>query len=150
MDLTNPQIIMRDKENARLKEDLAKEREKAETRKLALDAAVSSSCVLAAELAAAQAVIEQMREALTKIELGTEDAIPPYRCISKEHMSRIAHKALALPANLDALHEALALECERLAENRRRMHDTSTAILLDIEAAEHRERKQATKEVGHE
>lgn len=41
-------------ENARLMEELAKERERSETRGLALDAAVSSSCVLGAELAAAQ------------------------------------------------------------------------------------------------
>ena len=139
MDLTNPQIIMRDKEIARLKEELAKERERAETRELALDAAVSSSCVLGAELAAAQAVIEQMRGAIGAWE----------RADGNEELQEAEAKLIAAmnaPANQDALHEALALECERL-KNRYR-ENSPCSWWLDEEAAAHRARKQAMKEEG--
>lgn len=93
-------------------ERLAAEMERAETRKLALDAAVSSSCVLAADLAAAQAVIEQMWEALTEVVDADEcqDA-DGWLCfeLSAEAYHR-ADAALSIQCNQDALHEARALE----------------------------------------
>ena len=68
--------------------------------------------------------------------------------INVETILSALNEALALTPNLDALHEALAKECERLAKKRRLLGDSSTALLLDIEAATHRARKQATKEEG--
>lgn len=96
------------------------------------------------ELAAAQATIEQMREALTEVVDADEcqDA-DGWLCfeLSAEAYHR-ADAALSIPANIDALHEALAKECERLAKKRRLLGDSSTALLLDIEAAAHRARKE--------
>ena len=124
-------------ENAQLGEDLAKERERAETRGLALDAAVSSSCVLGAELAAAQAVIEQMRGVIGAWERadGNEEL--------QEAEAKLI-KAMNTKNSLDALHEARALECERLAK----AHGVGVMKWLLEEAAAHRARKQATKEEG--
>lgn len=131
-------------ENARLREDLAKERERAETRGLALDAAVSSSCVLGAELAAAQAVIAQMREALTEVVDADEcqDA-DGWLCfeLSAEAYHR-ADAALSIQCNQDALHEALAKECERLAK----AHGVGVMKWLCEEAAAHRARKENSHE----
>ena len=165
MDLTSPQITMRDREITQLKEELAKERERAETRELALDAAVSSSCVLGAELAkernklemaeaviagdgalitglknelaAAQATIAEMREAIGAWERadGNEEL--------QEAEAKLI-KAMNTENNLDALHEALAKECERLAK----AHGVGVMKWLLEEAAAHRARKQATKEEG--
>ena len=88
----------------------------------------------AEELAAAQATIAEMREYF--------DLIKNRFC----GWNTVAEKALALPANLDALHEALAKECERLATERDAI---SKGLLPGItrwfleQAAAHRARKEA-------
>ena len=75
------------------------------------------------QLAAAQAMIAQMWEALR---------------YCKEYIDgTVAAEALVLPNNQDALHEALALECERLAGV-----VTNSRHLLREEAAAHRARKE--------
>ena len=155
-------------------EQLAAELEKAETRKLALDVAVSSSCVLAADLAAAQATIEQMREALqelydveTKPAKATLQVVqgPEFHTFLDECEKRAgaarkaAHEALTLTANLDALHEARAEALERadrifmqmsldLRDTTLRLAYGAARDVLKNEAAAHRARKQATKEEG--
>ena len=93
------------------------------------------------QLAAAQATIEQMREALKVI---TRRA----NCLDVLEIARTANEALALTiaSNPDALHEARALECERL-KNRYR-ENSPCSWWLDEEAAAHRARKRATKEEG--
>ena len=91
------------------------------------------------DLAAAQAVIEQMRGAIGAWE----------RADGNEELQEAEAKLIAAmnaPANQDALHEALALECERL-KNRYR-ENSPCSWWLDEEAAAHRARKQAMKEEG--
>ena len=51
-------------------------------------------------------------------------------------------EAAALPTNLAALHEARALECERLMEIAHKKLDVATAFWLSVEAAAHRARKE--------
>ena len=86
------------------------------------------------ELAAAQATIAEMREYF--------DLIKNRFC----GWNTVAEKALDLPANLDALYEALAKECERLATERDAI---SKGLLPGItrwfleQAAAHRARKEA-------
>ena len=109
MDLTSPQIIMRDREIARLRE----------------------------ELAAAQATIAEMREAIGAWE----------RAEAGQELQEAEAKLIVImniESNLDALHEARALECERLAEV---FEPGWIKNMLDREAAAHRARKQ-TKEEG--
>ena len=101
MDLTNPQIIMRDKEIARLREDLAAERERVKE----LEKYGRVQDPLLEQLAAAQATIAKMREALFTC---TPEGFCDFDSV---------REALSAPtSNLDALHEARALECERLAD----------------------------------
>ena len=91
------------------------------------------------DLAAAQATIKQMREAIGAWE----------RADGNEELQEAEAKLIAAmnaPANLDALHEALAKECERLACDGH-LSIEGTEWLLE-EAAAHRARKQATKEEG--
>lgn len=180
MDLSDAQITGRDDYIARrnayieqIESELAAEREKAETRKLALDAAVSSSCVLAADLAAAQATIEQMREAWSDAETkyiellsrgdseaakfqaegdmygwnfnkGARSGAVEFHIILTKLI-----RAVTAPANQDALHEARALECERLAEKVEVMMKgsaylpaTGVIYAVNLEAAAHRARKE--------
>lgn len=97
------------------------------------------------ELAAAQATIAQMREAL-KIVAQSHAWTQFGECrsfgsdaplLNPSDADRLAHKALALQTNQDALHEALARECERLAGV-----VTNSRHLLREEAAAHRARKE--------
>lgn len=81
------------------------------------------------ELAAAQATIAEMREALTLANNSPAGDFTDTRII----------EALALPTNLDALHEALAKECERLMEM---ASEYKVRTLLYNEAAAHRARKE--------
>ena len=60
MDLTNPQIIMRDKEIARLKEELAKEREKVKELEDAYDQAGRTIQVQGRELIAAESRLHEV------------------------------------------------------------------------------------------
>ena len=82
----------------------------------------AENAALRESLAAAQAVIEQMRNGLRASVAGLEfrkqhvmrhvsDAIYEYRM---ESAIEKVKEILALPANLDALHEDRARECERL------------------------------------
>ena len=83
------------------------------------------------------AVIEQMREALKVI---TRRA----NCLDVLEIARTANEALALSiqCNQDALHEALAKECERLAKT----HGVGVMKWLCEEAAAHRARKENSHE----
>lgn len=107
---------------------------------------------LGEELAAAQATIEQMREALEEANAlninWSSEAEPEALAYFSEYrkVTALGTKALALPTNLDALHEARALECERLAGMFPR--GSMIAHRMLEEAAAHRARKQATKEEG--
>ena len=89
------------------------------------------------ELAAAQAVIEQMRGVIGAWE----------RADGNEELQEAEAKLIAAmnaPANQDALHEARALECERL-KNRYR-ENSPCSWWLDEEAAAHRARKENSHE----
>ncbi len=95
------------------------------------------------ELAAAQATIEQMREALTEVVDADEcqDA-DGWLCfeLSAEAYHR-ADAALALQCNQDALHEARALECEHISAH---CHNKNWGIMADMltkRAAAHRAKK---------
>lgn len=84
---------------------------------------------LVEQLTAAQATIAQMREAL-------KEAIP---ALPKQHPAQtLAEKLVALPTNLDQLHEARARECERLAK----AHGVGVMKWLLEEAAAHRAKKE--------
>lgn len=107
MDLTNPQIIMRDKENARLRE----------------------------ELAAAQATIAEMRSNLLAASCYID-------CLGGN--SKAYRIAIALPANLDALHEARAQAVEEAKcffDPHSEYFGDSIMLYLDGEAGEHRAQK---------
>ena len=110
MDLTSPQIIMRDREIARLRE----------------------------ELAAAQATIAEMREAIGAWE----------RAEAGQELQEAEAKLIVImniESNLDALHEARALECERLADVAGDEPEHVKAMFsewLREEAAAHRARKE--------
>lgn len=108
------------------------------------------------KLAAAQATIAEMREADLKIvgrNLTEEMALAAARLFDEANGRKItaerlwqvlfdAAPPLAIPTNLDALHEAMALECERLKEVAHTMPEQDIPTLwLDLQAAEHRERK---------
>ena len=83
------------------------------------------------ELATAQATIEQMRGAIGAWE----------RADGNEELQEAEAKLIAAmnaPTNLDALHEALAKECERLAKT----HGVGVMKWLCEEAAAHRARKE--------
>lgn len=108
------------------------------------------------KLAAAQATIEQMREALeSKVSISEllmeahEDSCRIHDdamfCTCGAYDAIRINKAIAIPTNLDALHEARALECERLAEV---FEPGWIKNMLDREAAAHRARKQTMKEEG--
>ena len=111
----------------------------------------AENAALRESLAAAQAVIEQMRNGLRASVAGLEfrkqhvmrhvsDAIYEYRM---ESAIEKVKEILALSANLDALHEALAAECERLADTIEATDKFSFAVkLLREEAADHRSRKE--------
>ena len=123
-------------ENARLNTALLRQRQQLEDYALA-------NIQDRQDLAAAQATIAEMREALDRIGLTGLDA------------RQIADDTLAIPANLDALHEALARELEEQAdwfENRIKNGSggpyDAEWVILRKEAAAHRARKQATKEEG--
>jgi uncharacterized coiled-coil protein SlyX len=103
------------------------------------------------DLAAAQATIEQMREALeSKVSISEvlmeahEDSCRIHDdamfCTCGAYDAIRINKAIAIPTNLDALHEARALECERL-KNRYR-ENSPCSWWLDEEAAAHRARKE--------
>ena len=171
MDLTNPQIIMRDKEIAQLRAELAAERVRVKELEATLrcsenvrvairDEKISK---LETELAKEREKVKELESTAKKLAAGTvrqaielaaaqatiaeaADEIQFWGAYASDYFQEkhdiAGTVARFRSANLDALHEARALECERLAENRRRMHDTSTAILLDIEAAAHRARKE--------
>ena len=130
MDLTNPQIIMRDKEIARLREDLAAERERVKE----LEKYGRVQDPLLEQLAAAQATIAKMREALFTC---TPEGFCDFDSV---------REALSAPtSNLDALHEAMALECERLADVAGDEPEHVKAMFsewLREEAAAHRARKE--------
>ena len=114
------------------------------------------------ELAAAQATIEQMREkseaaknACMVASSGCSHIKMHAECnearqfahatkINVETSLSALKEALSVPPNLDALHEARALECERLAK----AHGMGVMKWLCEEAAAHRARKQAMKEEG--
>ena len=85
------------------------------------------------KLAAAQATIAEMREAHKNVvrEANLRDVLP---------IAMISHEALALPTNQDALHEALARECERLADAEG--VEEGHREWLREEAAAHRARKE--------
>lgn len=88
------------------------------------------------ELAAAQATIEQMGEAL-------ENHSGNYK-LSKSECEKI-NAILAIPTNLDAMHEDRARECERLMKIAHKKLDTATAFWLYVEAADHRAKKEEGK-----
>jgi hypothetical protein len=80
MDLTNPQIIIRDKEIARLKEELSDREDDIRTEQLwvthwkeELDCTKDILEQTRTQLAAAQATIEQMREALERCTKFTQE-----------------------------------------------------------------------------
>ena len=108
------------------------------------------------ELAAAQATIEQMREALeSKVSISEllmeahEDSCRIHDdamfCTCGAYDAIRINKAIAIPTNLDALHEARALECERLADVAGDEPEHVKAMFsewLREEAAAHRARKE--------
>ena len=114
------------------------------------------------ELAAAQATIEQMREkseaaknACMVASSGCSHIKMHAECnearqfahatkINVETSLSALKEALSVPPNLDALHEARALECERL-KNRYR-ENSPCSWWLDEEAAAHRARKENSHE----
>lgn len=151
--------------NARPSEELAAEREKVkelENRCFLVEAVVAGDGALLTwlqnDLAAAQATIAQMRGALTLMRKEAENYGQAWaRAYVKEYRELIPGAAkeqfdlLAImqgkldtvarsisPSNQDALHEALASECERLAGV-----VTNSRHLLREEAAAHRARKEA-------
>lgn len=156
MDLTNPQIVMRDREIAQLKEELAKEREKVKELEDAYDQAgrtiqVQGRELIAAEsrlhevathcankeeqLAAAQATIEQMRGFLHQCE----------QAVCRAQVSLIVGEALASASNLDALHEDRARTLLALLPDGGIDANDGIAVSVILhEATKHR----ATKEEG--
>lgn len=89
---------------------------------------------LEAQLAAAQATIEQMRAAI-----GSWD-----RADTPLELQAAEAKLIAcmVATNLDTLHEVRALECERLAEWAKRSWSDFVHDHLVKEAASHRARKE--------
>lgn len=83
------------------------------------------------QLAAAQATIAEMR--------GKVSQCLDEHYVGRKFSTNSLHDALALPTNQDALHEALARECERLAEV---SEDYHMRTWLRKEAAAHRARKE--------
>lgn len=148
--------------NARPSEELAAEREKVAHLEQML-AGYASYHSIEAQLAAAQTTIAQMREALTLMRKEAENYGQAWaRAYVKEYRELIPGAAkeqfdlLAImqgkldtvarsisPSNQDALHEALARECERLAVGLD--HDDTMNVFnwLVAEAAAHRARKEA-------
>jgi len=132
MDLTNPQIIMRDKENARLREELEKW-----TRVFGhlgtADECGNEWIALQEQLATAQATLEQMREkseaaknACMVASSGCSHIKTHAECnearqfahatkINVETSLSALNEALSVPPNLDALHEAMDKEREECA-----------------------------------
>lgn len=109
------ELAWRDMQIEQLRAELTAEREKVaqlEAKRAADNAQYSADEIEWNEqLAAAQAVIEQMREAL---ESCTPADYTTSHVIHSSFDDALVEQALALPTNLDALHEARALECERL------------------------------------
>lgn len=109
---------------------------------------------LEALVAQQAAVIEQMREALeSKVSISEvlmeahEDSCRIHDdamfCTCGAYDAIRINKAIAIPTNLDALHEARALECERLAGMFPR--GSMIAHRMLEEAAAHRARKEEEK-----
>jgi len=112
------------------------------------------------ELAAAQATIARMREkseaaknACMVASSGCSHIKTHAECnearqfahatkINVETSLSALNEALSVPPNLDALHEALAKECERLAKT----HGVGVMKWLLEEAATHRARKENSHE----
>ena len=128
-----------DDENAALREKVAQ-----------LACAPSKICkvqMLEAELAAAQATIANMRQRFSAITTVAKQYAGAY----PTQIATLADEALSLPTNLDALHEARALECERLESILRGPFFASWvgkerfAEYLETEAEAHRARKEEGK-----
>ena len=125
--------------NAALKEQLSKEQEFRRSQ-----AKVNGD--LAEQLAAAQDTIEQMREALIEAEAA---ALFPSATISNAHS--MVKQAIALPTNLDALHEALAKAVEKFGQRVvNELEGLASEFAMnqvyrsaEKEAAAHRARKEA-------
>jgi hypothetical protein len=137
-----------------LRAELAAEREKIEAlnRKLDDSERIHTTAFngVVEALAAAQATIAQMREAL-KIVAQSHAWTQFGECrsfgsdaplLNPSDADRLAHKALALQTNQDALHEALARECERLAVGLDMGDTTRVFNWLQAEATAHRARKE--------
>lgn len=142
------------KATQQLEAELAKEREKV---KLANDVLASERGIYADRLATAQATIAEMREkseaaknACMVASSGCSHIKTHAECnearqfahatkINVETALSALNEALALPTNLDALHEAKAQECERLAGYL--LHNEVRRWLRE-EAAAHRARKE--------
>lgn len=131
--LTVTQVLILQAEVSRLMEELAAATNKLEMAEAVIAGDGALITGLKNELAAAQAVIEQMREYF--------DLIKQRFC----GWHTVAEEALAQPANLDALHEARALECERLANS---AGDVFAKHWLLSEASCRRAQKEATKGEG--
>jgi DNA repair exonuclease SbcCD ATPase subunit len=130
MNTDRSKVLRLEAENARLREENKAFESDVET-------IAAHNIELQEQLAAAQAVIEQMREAIgawERAEAGQE---------LQEAEAKLI-KAMNTENTLDALHEARALECERL-KNRYR-ENSPCSWWLDEEAAAHRARKENSHE----
>ena len=146
--------------NGDLSEQLAKEQNKLEMAEAVIAGDGALITGLKNELAAAQATIEQMREkseaaknACMVASSGCSHIKTHAECnearqfahatkINVETSLSALNEALSVPPNLDALHETLAKECERLAKT----HGVGVMKWLCEEAATHRARKENSHE----
>lgn len=109
-DGSDPELIELQKKVAQLEQHIHDYRCQAETDAGIIKSDGKEIHFLREQLAASQAVIEQMREVLDNV----KGNINHERGYCDELEAEVEH-ALSIPTNLDALHEVRAAECERLA-----------------------------------